>query len=151
MDQHHMHLILLKVEQSAFTRASFSRLCDIHKGLDGIQWPHFPWTSRQSVVIHHMTSWWVWPWIYLFCVTSRGENDTNRCYWAVLVKTCPLPITLWFPACPHPPHLWGDIGYSSKKLFNMAGNLTSYPIYAGHSELPWIAIDLWRNTCRQLW
>ena len=37
MDQQHMCLILLKVEQSAFTQASFSTLSDIHKFSGGIQ------------------------------------------------------------------------------------------------------------------
>ena len=37
MDQQHMCLILLKVEQFAFTQASFSSLSDVNKGLGGLQ------------------------------------------------------------------------------------------------------------------
>ena len=37
MDQQHMCLILLKVDQSAFTQTSFSSLSDIHKCSDGFQ------------------------------------------------------------------------------------------------------------------
>ena len=37
-----------------------------------------------------------------------------------------------------------------KKLSKMVGNSASYPVYSKHSELPWIAIHLWRNMCRQL-
>ena len=37
MDQQHIRLILLKVEQSAFTQASLSSLLDVHKYLGGLQ------------------------------------------------------------------------------------------------------------------
>ena len=37
MDQQHMSLILLKVEQSAITQPSFSSLSDVHKCSGGIQ------------------------------------------------------------------------------------------------------------------
>ena len=37
MDQQHMCLILLKLEQSAFTQASFSSLSDVHECPGGLQ------------------------------------------------------------------------------------------------------------------
>ena len=37
-----------------------------------------------------------------------------------------------------------------KKQSKIAGNSASYSVYGRHSELPWIAIDLCRNMCRQL-
>ena len=46
------------------------------------KWLHIPLTSRQSAVIHHMTRWWVWPWIQLLCVICGGKNGTNGCHLA---------------------------------------------------------------------
>ena len=46
MDQQHMCLILLKLEQSAFTQASFSNLSDVHKHSGGLlKSPIFPWKA----------------------------------------------------------------------------------------------------------
>ena len=45
--------------------------------------------------------------------------------WLVLVKTQPLPTTLWLPTLPPCGSATG-IGYASKKLSKMAGNSASY-------------------------
>ena len=37
MDQQHMYLILLKVEQFAFTQVSFSSFSDVNECLGGLQ------------------------------------------------------------------------------------------------------------------
>ena len=52
-----MCLIVVKVEQSAFTQASFLSLSDVQKCLGGFQIAHLPLTSRQPAVIHHTTGW----------------------------------------------------------------------------------------------
>ena len=67
MDQQHVCLILLKVEQSAFTQTSFSSLSDVHECSSGLtstsarmafKWLHLHLTSRQQpTVIHHTTGW----------------------------------------------------------------------------------------------
>ena len=46
--------------------------------------------------------------------------------WLVLVKTEPLPTTSWLPAHPPPCGNATGIGYASKNLSKMAGNLASY-------------------------
>ena len=46
--------------------------------------------------------------------------------WLVLVKTELLPATSWLLAHPPPCRSATGIGYTSKKLSKMAGNLTSY-------------------------
>ena len=57
--------------------------------------------------------------------------------WLVLVKTWPLPATLWLPTHPPPSHpacgSATDIGYTSKKLSKMAGNsaIAIHPIVGG--------------------
>ena len=49
--------------------------------------------------------------------------------WLVLVKTELLPATSWLPTHPppsHPVRSATGIGYASKKLSKMVGNLASY-------------------------
>ena len=50
-----MCVIQQKVEQSAFTQASFARLTDVHEC--SFKWFHLPLTSSQPVVIHHTVNW----------------------------------------------------------------------------------------------
>ena len=55
-----MCLILLKVEQSAFTQAfSFSSLSDVHEcSRMAFKWPHpLLASSGQPTMNHHMTAW----------------------------------------------------------------------------------------------
>ena len=48
--------------------------------------------------------------------------------WLVLVKTEPLPATSWLSTPTLPPCGSATVGYASKKLFKMAGNLASYSL-----------------------
>ena len=58
-----MRLLLLKVEQSAFTQA-FSQACLASTNARiAFKWPNLPLTSRKPAVNHHTTGWWVWSWI----------------------------------------------------------------------------------------
>ena len=50
--------------------------------------------------------------------------------WLVLVKTKPLPSTSWLPTLPPPCRSATGIGYASKKLSKMAGNVASYSPYS---------------------
>ena len=55
-----------------------------------------------------------------------------------LVKTKPLPVTLWLPTHPptFPPYRSASgIGYASKQPSKMVGNLASYPVYSRYNEL----------------
>ena len=55
MHQQDMCLLLLKVEQSAFTQA-FSQACLASTSTRvAFKWPHLPLASRQPAVNHHMT------------------------------------------------------------------------------------------------
>ena len=55
MHQQHMCLILLKVEQCAFTQASLSSCLTSKSALVSFKWPHLPLASKQPTVNHHMT------------------------------------------------------------------------------------------------
>ena len=86
-------LILLNVEQCAFTQASYSSLflkpvCMASTSA----WMNFKWlhpslASRQPTVNHHTTGWWAWPCIKLLYVPSGGEHGANEVIWQFLVKT----------------------------------------------------------------
>ena len=58
--------------------------------------------------------------------------------WPFLVKTLPLPATLWLPADPSPSHPIGVrvVLAMPVKLSKMVGNSASYPVHSRHSELP---------------
>ena len=62
MHQQHMCLVLLKVEQSAFTQA-FSQACLVFMSAwVAFKWLHLHLASRQLTVNQHTTGWWwVWP------------------------------------------------------------------------------------------
>ena len=47
---------------------------------------YIPLASRYPAVIHHITGWWVWLGIQLFCVISGGKNGTNGCHLAGFSK-----------------------------------------------------------------
>ena len=55
-DQQHMCLILLKVDQSAFTQTSFSSLSDVHECSGDLQIAHLTLTRKQLAVFHHTIS-----------------------------------------------------------------------------------------------
>ena len=71
-------------------------------------------------------------------LTCGGENGTSGCHLAVfsedvafarhIVAPCPPPT---LPPC----RSTTDIGYTSKKLYKMAGNPPSYPVYSRYNEL----------------
>ena len=81
MDQQHMCLILLKIEQSAFTQAYFSSLSDVHESLDGLQipWQADSWlwiTTRLVDKFVHGFSCFLW-------YVHGGKKSTNGSHLAV--------------------------------------------------------------------
>ena len=64
--------------------------------------------------------------------------------WLFLVKMLPLPVTSWLPAHPSPSHPIGVLVVLATTVKTLSK--CSYPVYRKHSEL---AINLWRNSCRQ--
>ena len=48
--------------------------------------------------------------------------------WLFVVLTWPLPDTLWLPTHSQPYRSASSIGYTSKKLSKMVGNLASYSL-----------------------
>ena len=83
MDQQHMYLILLKVEQSAFTQASFSSLSDIHECSAGLEMA--PSTLGKQIADCEIPHIWMvsFSWIQLICVTHGGKNGTSRSHLTV--------------------------------------------------------------------
>ena len=85
------------------------------------KWPHLTLASRQPAENHHMTGWWVWPWIQLLCVTCGGENGTNGSHFPVLSEDVALACHFMATHLPPPPLLpcrsATDIGYPSKKNY----------------------------------
>ena len=74
MDQQHMSLTLLKVEQPAFTQASFSSLSDVHKRLDGIQMAPFSLDVETPTDLSH-------DWLMNFAMDLAALCDIWRCKW----------------------------------------------------------------------
>ena len=73
-------------------------------------------------------------------MTCGSENGTNESHLlAVLIKDVAFARHYVAPSSPPTLPLYrsaSGIGYASKYLSNMAGNLASYPLYSRHSELP---------------
>ena len=81
-----MHLILLKVEQSAFTHASFSSLFDINECLGGLQMAPSS-LGKQTVDCESPHNWLMHLSMHLAALcdsTFGGENGTNGSQLAVL-------------------------------------------------------------------
>ena len=145
MDQQHMCVILRNVEQLLLFRLLFQPAwCPLVLGWP-LNDPIFPWQADSRL--------WFTTWLPdefgrgFNCVTCGGENVPMDAIWLLLVKTYPLPTTLWLPAHLTLPPLVTPV----KCLSKMVGNSASYPVYSRHNELPWIAIDLCWNTCKQLY
>ena len=117
------------------------------------KWLHLPLTGRQLGVIHHTTGWWVWPWIYLLCVTCRGENGTNGCQLTVFsldvafarhfLSICP-------PPCSSPTGVLVILATPVKILYKMVGNSARYTPNSWLIDRLWIAIELWQISYKHL-
>ena len=85
-DQQHVCVILPKVEQFAFTQASFSSLSDIHVISWPLNGPIFSWQVDSRLWLPHD---WVMSLVLDLAayVAYIGENDTNWSHFSVLVKT----------------------------------------------------------------
>ena len=67
------------------------------------KWPHLSLASRQLTVNHHMTGWWVWPWVKLTC---GGENGNSGSHLTVFSEDVAFSPSLHgFPPTLHPPTL----------------------------------------------
>ena len=146
MHQQDMCLLLLKVEQSAFTEAFFSSLSGIHKCSGSLKMVPSSFGKHTAGCESPHD-----------CLMSLAMD--LAALWHVEVKMAPLVVISLFLVntyfvATHPPPTFPPcrsataIGYASKKLSKMAANPASYPVYSRYNELLWIAIDLWRNTCR---
>ena len=85
-------------------------------------------------------------------MTCGGENGTNGCHLAILSEDIAFAHHFVAPHLPpsHPIGALVVLAMPVKKLSKMVGNSANYPVYSRRSKLTWIAIDLWRNTCRML-
>ena len=118
------------------------------------EWPIFPWQADIQL-------WFTTQVVDEFgngfsCIVWHVEVKIAimDASWLVLLKTYPLPAASWLPICPLPSHPVGVLAVLATPVKNYlkwwAIQLAIQCIYSRHSELPWIAIDLWRNMCMQL-
>ena len=134
-----------------FHSGLFSSLSDVHRCSGGIQ--------MALSFLDKQTADWLMTWMAdefglgfsCFVWHMEVKMAPMEVIWLFLVWRCSLYAPLVAPCLPLtvPAYRSADgIGYTSKKLSKMAGNSTGYPVYSRHGDLPWIAIDLWRNMCR---
>ena len=97
------------------------------------------WLMRLAINLAALCDIWKWKW---------NQWKSFGCFYWRHSLCLPLHGSLPTPTLPLYRSASGSgICYASKYLSNIADNLTSYPVYSRHNELPWIAIDLWRNMC----
>ena len=138
----------------AFTQVSFSCLSDIHECLGGLQMASC--SLDKQIADCDLPHDWIMSLVMdlaALCDTW-GENGTNGCYLAVITEDIDFAlhfVALRSPFILPPYRSASGIGYTNKNYLKIAGNSASYPVYSGHSELSWMAIYLWRNTCKQLY
>ena len=118
------------------------------------------WPSNGPIFPRQADS-WLW---FTKRLADEFVHGFSCFVWHVEVKMAPMEViwlffskdvsflhyTSWLPAHPPPCRSASGIGYTSKNYLKWWGKPASYPVYSRYNELLWIAIDLWRNTCRQL-
>ena len=116
MDQKHICLILLKLEQSAFIQASLSSLFDIHKSFCDLRMA--PSSLGKQTADCESPHDWLMSLPMDLAVFSK--DVAFACHFVA-----PRPPTL-------PPYRSASgIDYASKKtIYNMMGNSASYPVYS---------------------
>ena len=107
MDQQHILLILLKVEQSAFTQASLSSLLDVHKCLGGLQMT-LSSLEKQTANCDPPHEWLIILTMSLADLCdSGGENGTNGWHLAVFSETVAFACHFVVTALPTPSYTLG--------------------------------------------
>ena len=119
-----------RVTQAAFAVACFSGLLDVHECSGGLQMAAYPF-DKQTAGCNSPHGWLVCLAMDLaaLCDMWQVKIIPMDVIWLVLVKTEPLPATLWLSTHPSPSHPVGVLLLLAtlvKKLSKMAGNLASY-------------------------
>ena len=86
MHQQHMCLILLKVEQSAFTRPFSQAYLASTSARVAFKYPHLPLTSRQPTVNHHTVT----------RLVDEFDHGFSCFMWHVEVKMAPMEVIFLF-------------------------------------------------------
>ena len=144
---------VLNITLAAFATSYFWGLSNVYECLGVFKRFHLLWTSTKLAVNHQTICWWGRLWIFLLCVICGTESGTDWCHLTVFSFDGVFHTATWLPIL-YPYIRTCGIGYVSKKLSKVVGNLASYVrSYSFNSwsvDRAWIATELWGVTCKYL-